>query len=343
MRNTMTTDTRLPTDTPAIRADELVKTFRRPGAHDRLTAVDHVSFSIPAGQLVAFLGPNGAGKSTSIDMILGLIRPDSGLVQVLGGDPGRAARGGRLAAVHQIGGLLPDFTVAETMRAIAAIHGVGNRADGLIERWGLESCASTKVRKCSGGQQQRLRFALAMLPDPLVLILDEPTAGLDVDARRRFWRIMRSESERGVTILFATHYIEEADSFADRVILLAEGRVVADGPIAAVRAVTSGSTVSAVLPDAASAGPALAGLPGVHDVTVNGDRVTIETDRSDAVARHLLTATDAHDVLIDTTTLEDAFLRLTGGDSASIVRPGTGQAAYGRRDAGHTDSKEMAA
>ncbi|AMS06402.1 ABC transporter ATP-binding protein [Acidipropionibacterium acidipropionici] len=235
MRNATTTPVRITTDPPAIRADDLVKTFRRPGSQDRLVAVDHVSFSIPAGQLVAFLGPNGAGKSTSIDMLLGLIRPDSGRVQVLGGDPGRAARGGRLAAVHQIGGLLPDFTVAETMRAIAAIHGVGHRVDALLERWDLTDCASTRVRKCSGGQQQRLRFALAMLPSPQILILDEPTAGLDVDARRRFWRIMRAESGRGVTILFATHYIEEADSFADRVLLLDQGRIVADGTVGAVR------------------------------------------------------------------------------------------------------------
>lgn len=235
MRNATTTPVRITTDPPAIRADDLVKTFRRPGSQDRLVAVDHVSFSIPAGQLVAFLGPNGAGKSTSIDMLLGLIRPDSGRVQVLGGAPGRAARGGRLAAVHQIGGLLPDFTVAETMRAIAAIHRAGERVDELIARWGLSSCASTKVRKCSGGQQQRLRFALAMLPCPQILILDEPTAGLDVDARRRFWQIMRSESGRGVTILFATHYIEEADSFADRVLLLDQGRIVADGTVGAVR------------------------------------------------------------------------------------------------------------
>jgi ABC-2 type transport system ATP-binding protein len=107
--------------------------------------------------------------------------------------------------------------------------------DALLERWDLTDCASTRVRRCSGGQQQRLRFALAMLPSPQILILDEPTAGLDVDARRRFWRIMRAESGRGVTILFATHYIEEADSFADRVLLLDQGRIVADGTVGAVR------------------------------------------------------------------------------------------------------------
>lgn len=298
----------------AIQTDDLVKSFHQPGGRSRLVAVDHISLNVPRGQVVAFLGPNGAGKSSTIDMLLGLTRPDSGSVQVLGGDPGETARGGRLGAVLQAGGLLPDFTVAETIRAIAAVHGVRRGLDDLVERWGLDECADTRVRKCSGGQQQRLRFALAMLPSPEVLILDEPTTGLDVEARRAFWNAMQQEADAGRTILFATHYIEEADQFAERVILVSHGRIAADGPIAAVRAAATGATVRAVLPGTSTDRAALATLPGVRSVSVSGDRVSIRTDRPDQVARHLLTATAAHDLLISASTLEDAFVQLTTAD-----------------------------
>ena len=165
---------------PAIEIHDLVKSFPQVGSHERLVAVDHMSMTINCGEVVAFLGPNGAGKSTTIDMLLGMTSPDSGKVVVLGSDPRMAARAGRISAVFQTGGLLPDFTVVETMKAIAAAHGKRSRMKPLIERWGLTPFAGTKVGKCSGGQRQRLRFALAMLPDPDVLILDEPTTGLDV-------------------------------------------------------------------------------------------------------------------------------------------------------------------
>ena len=174
-------------DKPAIEIRDLVKSFPQAGSRERLIAVDHLSMTINRGEVMAFLGPNGAGKSTTVDMLLGMTRPDSGKVTVLGSDPRTAARTGCISAVFQTGGLLPDFTVAETMKAIAAAHGQRSRVKPLTERWELAPFAGTKVGKCSGGQRQRLRFALAMLPNPDVLILDEPTTGLDVEARRRFW------------------------------------------------------------------------------------------------------------------------------------------------------------
>ncbi|AEQ07157.1 ABC transporter ATP-binding protein [Corynebacterium pseudotuberculosis] len=295
-------------NTPVIQVSALTKSFHRHGQRG-FVAVDHVSFSVPQGQIVAFLGPNGAGKSTTIDMILGLSSPDSGHVKVLGGSPQKATCSGQCQAVLQSGGLLPDFTVRETVQAVASAHGVRGRVKDVIKRWDLDSYARRKVGKCSGGQQQRLRFALAMLSDPQVLILDEPTAGLDVEARRKFWRIMREEADAGRTILFATHYIEEADDFAERVIFISEGKIVADGPIEKIRASVRGATVSAVVPGASAKD--LAGLPGVKGISVNGDRITLDTTQPDDIARYLLNHTSAYDLLVSTTSLEDAFIELT--------------------------------
>ena len=265
---------------------------------------------------MAFLGPNGAGKSTTVDMLLGMTRPDSGKVSVLGSDPRTAARTGCISAVFQTGGLLPDFTVAETMKAIAAAHGQRSRVKPLIERWELAPFAGTKVGKCSGGQRQRLRFALAMLPKPDVLILDEPTTGLDVEARRHFWQVMGEEADAGRTVIFATHYIEEADSFARRVVLVSGGQLVADGPINEVRASVSGSIVRATLTDPSGLAEGLHTVPGINDVTVRGQQLIVHTSQPDDLARYLLAHTDAHGLLISTTTLEDAFVRLTGSNDS---------------------------
>lgn len=298
------------TSTPALEATDLVKSFRR--AHQPpLRAVDRLSLTVPTGQVMALLGPNGAGKSTTIDMLLGLARPDSGTIRVSGRDPRTAATSGKVGAVlqGQGKGLLGDLTVCETVRAIAATHHRRDRVAPVMARWGLDEFASRKVGKCSGGQQQRLLFALALLPEPDLLILDEPTSGLDVEARRQFWEEMEQEAAAGRTIIFATHYVEEAERFAQRVVLVAAGRVVADGTVAQVRSRVSGSTVSAVLPGEATLDPAE--LPGHSSVTRQGERTVISTDRPDDVARHLLTRTPAHHLLVSTTTLEDAFVQLT--------------------------------
>lgn len=303
-------------DKPAIEIRDLVKSFPQTGSRERLIAVDHLSMTINRGEVMAFLGPNGAGKSTTVDMLLGMTRPDSGKVSVLGSDPRTAARTGCISAVFQTGGLLPDFTVAETMKAIAAAHGQRSRVKPLIERWELAPFAGTEVGKCSGGQRQRLRFALAMLPKPDVLILDELTTGLDVEARRHFWQVMGEEADAGRTVIFATHYIEEADSFARRVVLVSGGQLVADGPINEVRASVSGSIVRATLTDPSGLAEGLHTFPGINDVTVRGQQLIVHTSQPDDLARYLLAHTDAHGLLISTTTLEDAFVRLTGSNDS---------------------------
>jgi ABC-2 type transport system ATP-binding protein len=278
-------------------------------------AVDGVDFHLELGEIVALLGPNGAGKTTTIDMILGLGSPDQGTVTVLGMAPVAAIARGLVSAVMQTGGLLRDLTVRETLRLTASVFAEARPVDEVLERAGISGIGDRLVGKCSGGEQQRLRFALALLADPALMVLDEPTAGMDVEGRRDFWTAIRHDAELGRTVLFATHYLEEADAYADRIILLRQGRIVADGTAAEVRNLSSGRSVQATLPGADQA--ALAALPGVRSVEIRGDRVLIQTLDSDAVARYLLTTTQAHDVEVAAHNLEEAFLALTGDSPAS--------------------------
>ncbi len=301
----------------AVLLNGLVKRF---GTGDRrVTAVDGVDLAVRPGEIVAFLGPNGAGKTTTIDMMLGFSKPDEGEVQILGGTPAEAIAQGRIAAVLQTGGLLKDLTVAETVRLTASLFPSARPADEVLERAGIADIADRRVGSCSGGQQQRLRFALALLPDPDLLLLDEPTTGMDVEGRRDFWSAIRADAGRGRTVMFATHYLEEADEYADRIVLIRRGHIVADGTPAHVKSLAAGRTVRATLPDADQV--ALLGVPGVTSVEVRGDTVLLRTSDSDATARFLLTQTSARDLEVTAHSLEDAFIALTGdatSDSTSI-------------------------
>ena len=227
-----------------------------------MRAVDGIDLHLELGEIAALLGPNGAGKTTTIDMILGLGQPDQGTVSVLGMSPAAAISRGLVSAVLQTGGLLKDLTVRETVRLTASIYAEPRPVDEVLERAGISHLADRLVGKCSGGEQQRLRFALALLPDPALMALDEPTAGMDVEGRRDFWSAIRRDAERGRTVLFATHYLEEADAYADRIILLRQGRIVADGTAAEVRNLSTGRSVRASLADADEA--TLSRLPGVR-------------------------------------------------------------------------------
>src|SRR3954454_16208229 len=299
-----------PSTTPdAVRLSGLVKRF------GSVMAVDGVDLAVRPGEIVAFLGPNGAGKTTTIDMMLGFSRPDEGEVQILGGTPAEAIAQGRIAAVLQTRGLLKDLTVAPTRRLIASLFPSAPPADEVVERAGIAAIADRRVRSCSGGQQQRLRFALALLPDPDLLLLDEPTTGMDVEGRRDFWTAIRADAGRGRTVMFATHYLDEADEYADRIVLIRRGRIVADGTPAHVKSLAAGRTVRATLPGADQV--ALLGVPGVASVEVRGDTVLLRTDDSDATARFLLTQTSARDLEVTAHSLEDAFLALTADTDPS--------------------------
>jgi ABC-2 type transport system ATP-binding protein len=293
----------------AVRLSGLVKRF------GTVTAVDGIDLVVRPGEIVAFLGPNGAGKTTTIDMMLGFSRPTQGRVEVLGGAPADAVSHGRIAAVLQTGGLLKDLTVAETVRLTSSLFPTARPVAEVLERAGIADIADRRVGSCSGGQQQRLRFALALLPDPDLLVLDEPTTGMDVEGRRDFWAAIRADAGQGRTVLFATHYLDEADAYADRIVLVRRGRIVADGTPAQVKSLASGRTVRATLPGADQV--ALLGLPGVESVEVRGDAVLLRTADSDATARHLLNQTDARDLEITAHSLEDAFVALTADDATT--------------------------
>ncbi|MBW8870678.1 MAG: ABC transporter ATP-binding protein [Leifsonia sp.] len=295
-------------ETPAIRLTALRKSF---GA---LTAVDGVDLDIRAGEVVALLGPNGAGKSTTIDLALGLARPTSGTAQLFGGPPRDAIRDGRVGAMLQGGALLPTLTVADSVALVAAAHRHPLSVAEALERARCTEIARQRVAKLSGGQLQRARFAVAVVSDPDLLFLDEPTAAMDVEARRTFWQSMREFTEAGRTVVFATHYLDEADEYADRIVMMARGRVVADGTPTEVKAVVSGRRIRATAAFAATAESqnALANLPGVRSADRRGDQLTLVSDDSDATLRALLaTHHDIHDIEVTAHTMDEAFLALT--------------------------------
>lgn len=305
--------TRTAPDAPsAVNLTSLTKSF------GELTAVDGLNLDIRPGEVVAFLGPNGAGKTTTIDMLLGLSRPDDGSVEIFGMPPRRAVALGLVSSVMQTGGLLDDLTVRETVDYTSAIFASSLDTDLVLERAGITDIADSVVKKCSGGQKQRLRFAMALLPDPALIVLDEPTTGMDVTGRRDFWHQMRADALTGKTILFATHYLEEADEFADRVVLVADGRVVADGPAHEIRGMTAAKTVSATLPmtdDTTESGvndllDRLGGLAGVESIDVAAKRLKMRTTDSDAAAK-MLFENACTDLEITSHSLEDAFISLT--------------------------------
>jgi ABC-2 type transport system ATP-binding protein len=277
-------------------------------AYGRVTAVDDLSLSVGPGEVVALLGPNGAGKSTTIDMLLGLTRPDRGTVALFGDTAREACVHGRVGAMLQSGGLLQDVTVRELLELLRRLYPRALPLDELVERAGIGEVLGRRSTRLSGGQTQRVRFACAIVPDPDLLVLDEPTAAMDVETRHAFWQSMHEWTSQGRTLLFATHYLEEADQVADRVVLLRAGAVVADGSAGEVKALSGGRTVTAVVPGAS----ALDTLPGVRHADRLGDRWTLVCDDSDAALRALLTGfPEARDVEVTVAGLEHAFRTLT--------------------------------
>lgn len=294
----------------AITLRDVTKTFT--GKNGPVEAVRGIDLDVAPGAVVAFLGPNGAGKTTTIDMILGLGEPTSGTVEVFGMSPRDAVSRGLVSAVMQTGGLLKDLTVRETVTYTANLFADPRPVDEVLATAGIDDIADRRVGKCSGGEQQRVRFAMSLVPDPALLILDEPTTGMDVNARRAFWEAIHADAARGRTVLFATHYLEEADAWADRVVMVRQGEVAADGSAAQIRAQGGGRRVSFNLPDATrDVLAALRALPGVTHIDTSGDRLHALTTDSDALARHLFDHTRAHDLEITARGLEDAFVALT--------------------------------
>ena len=290
----------------------LVKEFRSPQGPVR--AVRGIDVSIAAGETVALLGPNGAGKSTTIDMMLGLTRPDSGSVSLFGRSPSEAVAAGLVGAMLQTGDLIRDLSVRELITMMASLFPHPMDVQDVISLAGLTEAAGQRTQKLSGGQTQRVRFAVALVSDPELLVLDEPTASMDVEGRRDFWSAMRDYAARGTTVIFATHYLEEADANADRAVLMAHGRIVADGPTTEIKARVGTKTIRATLPDVDVA--ELAALPGVMTADRHGDAVALRCSDSDGAILALLGRFPAaRDIEITGAGLEEAFLELTGDDA----------------------------
>jgi len=297
--------------TTGVELRALVKSFRTPQGLVR--AVRSIDVSIAVGETVALLGPNGAGKSTTIDMLLGLTEPDSGSVVLLGMPPAEAVAAGAIGAMLQTGGLIRDLTVLELVAMVASLYPTPLGADEVLAVAGIKEIAGQRTQKLSGGQTQRVRFAIALVSNPDLLVLDEPTVGMDVEARHAFRTTMRNFAARGKTVVFATHYLEEADAYADRAVLMSNGRIVADGPTTELKASVSLHTIRATLPDADLS--RLAELPGVTNVDRRGEAVILNCSDSDAAVLALLSAFPAaHDIEISSGSLEEVFLQLTGND-----------------------------
>ncbi|MFH9853023.1 ABC transporter ATP-binding protein [Streptomyces althioticus] len=281
-------------------------------------AVDDLTLTLRPGETVALLGPNGAGKSTTLDLLLGLKRPDSGSVTVLGTGPREAIVAGRVGAMLQSGGLMGEVTVAELVRLACGLHPRPYPVPDVLARAGLTTIAGRRADKLSGGQAQRVRFALATAGDGDLIVLDEPTTGMDVTARRAFWATMRDQADRGRTVLFATHYLEEADAIADRVLVLHRGRLLADGTATEIKASTGMRRISFDLPGGTPDEIALRRLPAVTAVSVSpGGTVRMRSKDADATV-HALYGLGFHPRNLEVAGLglEQAFVALTETEEA---------------------------
>ncbi|MFJ9536889.1 ABC transporter ATP-binding protein [Streptomyces sp. NPDC101225] len=288
---------------PAVSFTGAVKNF---GA---VRAVRGVDLRIGAGETVALLGRNGAGKSTAISLLLGLNEPDEGTVRLFGAPPERAVRAGRVGAMLQEGRAVPRVTVRELVSFVARRYPAPMPVARALRLAGITELAGRRVDRLSGGQTQRVRFAVALAGNPSLIVLDEPTAALDVEARHAFWTSMRSYARLGHTVLFSTHHLEEADAHADRILVIDRGRIVADGSGDQLKRAVGGSLVAFDLAGRATAGLEL--LPGVRSVEVRGDRARLRSDDPDATVIALAELNAIRGLEVVPASLDDAFLALT--------------------------------
>ena len=295
------------TGTPVVSFENVRKNY------GKVRAVDGLTMELRPGETVAFLGPNGAGKSTSLDMLLDLRKPTSGRIAMFGSDPYHAIKNGRVGAMLQSGGLMPEVTVRELITLVTGFHPRPEPVEQTMRRAGIAQFADQRVDKLSGGQTQRVRFALAIVGDCDLIVLDEPTTAMDVETRRAFWDNMRVEVAEGKTLLFATHYLEEADQAADRIIVINRGRLLADGTPAEIKARAGAKRISFHLDQIDE--PFLLGLPALVNVEIRHDLVQIQSSDSD---RTLYAVLDAgyrpRDLEVSSLGLEQAFLAITAED-----------------------------
>ncbi|MFG2649114.1 ABC transporter ATP-binding protein [Streptomyces sp. NPDC048436] len=308
----MTTQTTAPPATRAVSFEQVTKNY------GDVRAVDALTLDLHPGETVALLGPNGAGKSSTLDLLLGLRRPDSGSVRVFGTSPREAITAGRVGAMLQSGGLMGEVTVRELVRLACSLHPRPHRVDDVLAQAGVSQLADRKVDKLSGGQEQRVRFALATAGANDLIVLDEPTTGMDVTVRQAFWATMREQADQGRTVLFATHYLEEADAIADRVLVLHRGRLLADGTAAEIKAKAGARKVSFDLETLDEVRTReLRALPFLTAIDVSGHTVRLQSTDADATV-HALYGLDVYPRNLEVAGLglEQAFVAITTAEEA---------------------------
>jgi ABC-2 type transport system ATP-binding protein len=274
-------------------------------SYGAVRAVNGLDLEIPAGGVTALLGPNGAGKSTAIGLMLGRLRPDSGTAHIFGLDPRELAARRRIGVMLQTAKLPRQLQVGEIIALFAGYYPAPMPVAEAVKLAGLEGLEKRRCAALSGGQQRRLQFAMAAVGRPDLLLLDEPSVGLDLEARRAMWATVRLLRERGATILLTTHHLEEAEALADRVVVIDKGRVRAEGTVTEMKSIVSGRTIRCVtaLDDAA-----LAALPGVRSLTRSGRTAVLVTGNADETMRALLMAdASVADLEIASAGLEEAF------------------------------------
>ncbi|MDM5337547.1 ABC transporter ATP-binding protein [Fictibacillus enclensis] len=283
-------------------------------------AVDDVSFSIQAGEIVAILGPNGAGKTTTILMMLGLMEPETGFSTLFGSDPKSKKVREKIGAMLQEVSVMDGLTCREILTLVRTYYPNPLPVDELIDLTGLEERDLKKrAEKLSGGQKRRLNFALALAGDPDLLFFDEPTVGMDISARKSFWDTVRLLKERGKTIIFTTHYLQEADDVAERIIMFHKGRIVADGKPEALKSKIARQTVSFVAENRIPLDEFWK-LPNVQDVYRLGERVYILSDDSDRVLKALFqNKWNIRNIRTEQGKLEEAFDHLTQSGEREVV------------------------
>jgi ABC-2 type transport system ATP-binding protein len=292
--------------TPSGAVISLDRVAKRYGTVEALRDVD---LRVDAGEVLAILGPNGAGKTTAIGIMLGLRPPSSGHVSILGGEPGSRAVRSRVGAMLQDSGVPATLRVAEVIDLFRSYYPLALPRRTVLEAAGLTEMSAKRVGSLSGGQRQRLYFAIAISGDPDLLFLDEPTTGMDIESRHRFWEQIRGFASTGKTILFTTHMLEEADALASRIVVIDHGRIVASGTPAELKSRVGGKRIRLRGPFTADE---VAAWPGVSRVTTVGAVLVIDVDDTTPVMRHIFADGRAVDeVTIEDAGLESAFLGLT--------------------------------
>ncbi|GAA4081433.1 ABC transporter ATP-binding protein [Nonomuraea soli] len=289
----------------------LTRTIEVTRTYGDVTALDGVSLEIHQGELVGLLGPNGAGKSTLINLLVGLRRPTSGTVELLGGSPMDASVRRGIGVTPQETGLPTSLKVGETLDFVARHYPV-NRKDEVVERFGLADLIKRQIGSLSGGQRRRVGVALAFVGDPKIVFLDEPTTGLDVEARRALWDGIRAFHADGGTVLLTSHYLEEIEALAQRVVVVGGGRVLADDTVQAVKRFVGVRKVSLAAPE-------LPDLPGVIDTERRDGRYHLVTGDSDALVVALVkSGLPFEDLEVQPTSLEEAFLAITATEASHV-------------------------